>query len=210
MRYDYDEIEVTNTPLTSGEQGKVFVFALLMLPTLLAIVGILPAIFLIFGVVLLKKNKDFSAIETSVKLMRGYLWVGLLIAGGFTIYWASTYGTDAATYKYGDGGWMNEAAFYASATISVILIVYMILVNALYLSPLRNHKDWVEINGIFSSSTAESNQPMKGNDIKIIKGENLSSYSVADELIKWAQLKEDGHISEIEFNEARAKLLKKS
>jgi hypothetical protein len=33
---------------------------------------------------------------------------------------------------------------------------------------------------------------------------------VADELLKWAKLKEDGHITEAEFNEAREKLLKKS
>ena len=43
-----------------------------------------------------------------------------------------------------------------------------------------------------------------------IKGEKLKQYSVADELIKWAKLKEDGHISEEEFNEARKKLLKRA
>ena len=32
---------------------------------------------------------------------------------------------------------------------------------------------------------------------------------VGDELMKWAKLKEEGHISEDEFNEARAKLLKR-
>jgi len=41
----------------------------------------------------------------------------------------------------------------------------------------------------------------------IIKSENLKNYSVADELLKWAQLKEDGHITEEEFNEARRKIL---
>ena len=33
-------------------------------------------------------------------------------------------------------------------------------------------------------------------------------YSVADELMKWGKLKEEGHISEDEFNQAKAKLLK--
>ncbi len=46
------------------------------------------------------------------------------------------------------------------------------------------------------------------------KGETIvstqgSHNSVADELLKWAKLKEDGHISEEEFKEARDKLLKK-
>ena len=46
-------------------------------------------------------------------------------------------------------------------------------------------------------------------EVDIIKGEKLKQYSVADELMKWAKLKEEGHISEDEFNEARAKLLKR-
>ena len=49
---------------------------------------------------------------------------------------------------------------------------------------------------------------MKGNEIKIIKGENLRSYSVADELSKWAKLRDEGVISEQEFQEARNKILK--
>ncbi len=46
--------------------------------------------------------------------------------------------------------------------------------------------------------------------IDIIKSEKLKQYSVADELLKWAKLKEDGHITEEEFNEARKKILKRS
>ena len=38
-------------------------------------------------------------------------------------------------------------------------------------------------------------------EVDIIKGEKLKHYSVADELMKWAKLKEEGHISEDEFNE---------
>ena len=49
-----------------------------------------------------------------------------------------------------------------------------------------------------------------GSEVDIIKGEKLKQYSVADELIKWGKLKEDGHISEDEFNEAREKLLKRN
>jgi hypothetical protein len=38
--------------------------------------------------------------------------------------------------------------------------------------------------------------------------EKLKQFSVADELSKWAKLKEDGHITEEEFDEARKSLLK--
>ena len=44
-------------------------------------------------------------------------------------------------------------------------------------------------------------------EVSIIKGKNFKSYSVADELLKWAKLKEEGHITEGQFNEARNKLL---
>lgn len=50
--------------------------------------------------------------------------------------------------------------------------------------------------------------PLKS-EFEIIKTDNLKAYSVADELLKWAKLKGDGHISEQEFDDARKKLLKR-
>ena len=44
-------------------------------------------------------------------------------------------------------------------------------------------------------------------DSKIIKADKLKTYSVSDELLRWAKLKEDGHISDLEYEEARKKLL---
>jgi hypothetical protein len=205
MKSNNEDIGMTNSPLTSGEQAKVFIFALLMIPTLLVFAGILPAIFLAFGVFLLKKNKDFSAIETSVKLVVGYLWIGLILAGGTACYFGSTYGTEAATWY--DGDWKYDIEFFAFIGISVTIIVYMILIKSLYLSPLQSHRDWVTLNGIFSSTSAEAKQSVKVNEIKIIKGENLRSYSVADELSKWARLRDEGVVSEAEFQEARNKIL---
>lgn len=210
MKIDNEEISVQSSPLTSGEHAKIFIFTLLMIPTLPLFAGILPAIFLIFGVVLLKRNKDFSAIETSVKLVTGYLWLGLLISGGLTIYFGSTYFSEDAHryYEYiNESDWKYDGEFGASATISAIIIVYMALVKKLYLHPLRNHRDWVATNGIFSSSSENDKQSSKANDIKIIKGENLRSYSVADELSKWAKLRDEGVVSEQEFQEARNKIL---
>jgi len=44
---------------------------------------------------------------------------------------------------------------------------------------------------------------------KIIRTDNLKSYSVADELLKWTQLKDAGVVSEEEFQEARDKIMGK-
>jgi len=47
-------------------------------------------------------------------------------------------------------------------------------------------------------------------EVNIIKAEKFKQYSVSDELSKWAKLLEDGHITYHDFNEVRAKLLKRS
>lgn len=66
------------------------------------------------------------------------------------------------------------------------------------------------VNGIFSTKPKPATKTEVESELAIIKGEKLKQYSVADELIKWAKLKEDGHISEDDFNEARVKLLKRN
>ncbi|MCH7630025.1 MAG: SHOCT domain-containing protein [Proteobacteria bacterium] len=43
----------------------------------------------------------------------------------------------------------------------------------------------------------------------IVGRHGLTSYSVADELMKWNELRETGVVTEEEFGEARARLLKR-
>lgn len=50
----------------------------------------------------------------------------------------------------------------------------------------------------------------KTSDVNIVKSDNLKAYSVADELLKWAKLKEDGLVTEQQFEEARQKLLNRN
>ncbi len=102
--------------------------------------------------------------------------------------------------------------FYAA----IIACLFWIFVRELFINPLEFKRrmergieqriewgrKWVSVKGIFLSKLKSA-----GAEINIIKGEKLKQYSVADELLKWAKLKEDGHITEEEFNEARTKLL---
>ena len=83
---------MTNTPLSSTEQSKLLIFALLLLPSLFFIVGIIPAIFLIFGLVMMKKNSDFSHIETAARIYKGYVYIALIGSGLFALYFATTLG----------------------------------------------------------------------------------------------------------------------
>lgn len=76
--------------------------------------------------------------------------------------------------------------------------------NFLFVKPLKDHYAWVGSNGIFTKSAKVANE----HDVNIIKTEKLKAYSVADELQKWIQLRDEGHISEEEFQKAKEKILK--
>lgn len=102
---------------------------------------------------------------------------------------------------------MFELFFTLTFIFVVIPVIYLNAVQFLFYSPLKEHSDWVSVNGVFSTKKSLAKKVSAKPEMDIIKGEKLTQYSVADELIKWAKLKEDGYITEEEFNEARAKLL---
>jgi hypothetical protein len=83
----------------------------------------------------------------------------------------------------------------------------LFLLDKFFYKPLLAHKDWIEKNGIFSNEKKEGIRSTGPEDVNIIKGEKLKLYSVAEELLRWAKLKEDGHISEQEYQKAKDKLL---
>jgi len=188
---------IEDTPLASNDQAKLMIFALLLAPSVFFFVGIIPTIFLAFGIYMMKKNQDFSHIEVAYKNFRRLtFWLSI---GGF--FWSIAW-----FMKDGGGGsdWLVPIAF-----ISIPAFAYHLITDHLFYRPLKSHSLWVEKNGFFSAKIAPSLQTSPPKTLDIIQGEMLKHYSVADELLKWAKLKEDGHISEEEFNEARAKLLKK-
>ena len=105
---------------------------------------------------------------------------------------------------------ISELIISISLVLAGICVVYLILVKTLFLKPLTSHSEWVAVNGMFSAKAKSIQKTKSESEVDIIKGEKLKQYSVADELIKWGKLKEDGLISEDEFNEAREKLLKRN
>ena len=190
---------MSNTPLSSTDHSKILFFTLLMLPPTGFFVGILPSLFLLFGIFMMKKNSDFSHIETAVRNAKLYLYLIIVIAVCFALWFATTLGAADRYDRLTD-------QFISACIAVVIAFAYVIIIGKLFHSPLAQHHEWVAVNGIFS------NKPRKtpaNSEIDIIKGERMRSFSVADELIKWAKLKDDGHISEQEFNDARKKLLQR-
>ena len=192
-----------NQPLTSGDQGKLLIFSLLLLPSLVFLFGVIPAIFLAFGIYMMKKNQDFSSIDTAVKNFKGYTWLALIVCSLSSVYFGNKYFTAEHSYDY-------KWEFSISLVSVAISFAYLVVIQILFYTPLSKHSEWVSVNGIFSTKIKSVKIDGGESKVKIIDGENLKKYSVANELIKWASLKEDGHISEVEFNDAKAKLLNRS
>jgi len=265
---------VKNQPLNSSDHSKILIFSLLLAPSVVFGVGAIPALLLGFGVFMLKKNEDFSHIETAVKTSKVYITLLLTCCVLAVLYLGSSLfmdnlqrnklevialkeyalgsgnvrkhedGTFSVTEKdgyihylvdeqtarsygaytlakdksisepgstyfeniYGNG----KIKFIVSVILSGIALTYLILIKTLFLNPLKSHSEWIEKNGIFSSKSKSSISQIKTSDINIMKSEKLKQYSVADELLKWTKLKDGGHISEDEFNEAREKILKRN
>lgn len=197
---------MANQPLNSGDQGKLLIFTLLMAPSVVFLVGAIPAIFLAFGLFMMKKNQDFTNIEAAVKNFKGYTWLALIGCLISALYWTNVHFNGDQTSWYND----RSAEIGLSMTFAAIAFAYLVLVQVLFFNPLKSHSEWVAVNGIFSSKPKSAMQSSPEPEMDIIKGERLKQYSVADELIKWGKLKEDGYISEEEFNEARKKLLKRN
>lgn len=194
-----------NQPMSSGDQGKLLIFSLLMVPSIVFFVGVIPTIFLVFGIFMMKKNQDFTSIDTAVKNFKGYTWLALIGCILSSFYWGDKY------FAAGKDGWYYyDDEFYISLILTGIAFAYLIVVQVLFYIPLSSHREWVEVNGIFSTKSKSDRNSNIQSEVDIIKGEKLRQYSVADELTKWAKLKDDGHISEEEFNEARTKLLKRN
>jgi len=194
---------VSNQPLNSSDQSKILIFGLLMLPSIGFLVGVIPALFLAFGIFMMKKNEDFSHVTTAARNFRGYF---SLIFWGCVIFAAY-----CATTLNAENSWDRlDDELFASLIFAGICIAYLFFVKLLFINPLSDHSEWVELNGIFATKPKKPSDAVALGELDIIKGEKLKQYSVADELIKWAKLKEDGHISEEEFNDARKKLLKRA
>lgn len=191
-----------NKPFNSSDAGKLFVFGLISIPPIIFVVGIIPALFLLFGIFMLRKTGDFGHIETAARNYQIFCILVFLGVGSIAGYWI--------IYYLESESWIGDQylRYAALAAIgSLIPLIYIFLMQGLFLAPMRGNKEWIarKVSVFLGRSSSGS-----AGGIDIIKGERLRSFSVADELIKWAKLKNDGHITESEFADVRRKLLQRN
>ena len=88
--------------------------------------------------------------------------------------------------------------------------------NNLFYTPLKEHSEWVAVNGIFSTKPKSDTKSAIEPEVDIIKGEKLKTTkdkdiaaidSKADALLKWNDLLAKGAITQEEYDKAKRDLL---
>lgn len=205
--------KLTNTPLDGSDRIKIIVFFILLSGTI--IFGVIPILITLVGIYIMKKDNIFSPILKAQQYIKYYL---IILALGATIITSAVYYDDNTGYWHKDDMKKPEYIQKIKTQTGMILVGGFIatpiavaflhwLFGALLFKNLERHKDWVIENGIFADTTNEKSIISSAKDI--VKNINNQACNVAEELLKWNELKEKGIISEEEFNEAKIKIMNK-
>ncbi|MCB4766587.1 MAG: SHOCT domain-containing protein [Sulfurovum sp.] len=204
-------LNISNSPLTGGDRVKIIsFFAFLILPFMWLGGSVLIILIAVFALYIMRKDESFTPITNAKKYMKIYLVVVSLVIVSISsiIYY------DEKDYSYYSSGSYeriyNENVKEETAMVAIggliatpfLVGFFMFIFNSLFFRPLEKHKNWIVKNGIFSD---EKN--VKADSTNIVGRDNLSSYSVADEMLKWNDLLEKGLISKEEFKKAKNKLM---
>jgi len=205
-------LKSSDSPLTGGDRVKIIsFFAFLILPFAWLGGSVLIILIAIFALYIMKKDQSFTPIINAKKYMKAYL---IVVALFFTVIISIAYYQDKTSYWRMDDikdktayvqkiqmqtGMLAVAGLVATP---IAVSIFMFIFNSLFFRPLEEHKNWIIKNGVFSDE-----KDKKSNSTNIVGRDNLSSFSVADEMLKWNDLLEKGLITQEEFEKAKAKLL---
>ena len=217
-------LKLSDSPLSGGDRVKIIsFFAFLILPFAWFGGSVLIILIAIIALYIMKKDQSFTPIIKAKKYMKAYLIVvGLFftIIASIAYYQENDTITDYEKYnqekQYNPNvySWdykkhnpkveiqTGKVAVAGLIATPIAVAFFMFIFNSLFFRPLEEHKNWIVKNGVFSD---EKN--VKSDSTNIVGRDNLSSYSVADEMLKWNDLLEKGLISKEEFEKAKAKLL---
>lgn len=194
--------EMSSLPLSTGEQAKIILFFLIMIPLIAFFgLGLIFIVLFIFCTHLAKRNRSTATLEAAISSFR----VLLLVAVGIFILVAA-FGASLNDWPQ-NRAWYDKEMVVVSLFWAVIFFVYFLLTGYLFLKPVQRNRDWISQHGFFASRERKSGSVIQSGSPDIRKSEKLLSYSVADELIKWSKLKDQGHITLEEYQRAREKLL---
>ena len=224
----YNSLKLTYSPLTETNKAKIIGFFVVPLfpifffydeggnALLLGIPIMAIALFALHQVI---THYDFSPIERAKENMKLYLMgLGILATLMLAYTYYDSYHNIVDYAKYNQvkehnpnvNAWdyKKHAPYIEIKTGALIVagllitkiatLLLMSIFDRLFFRPLEEHKDWIAKNGIFSDKKDKS---------KIMGRDNLSSYSVADEILKWNNLLEKNVISKEEFDKIKTKIM---
>ncbi|WP_180165040.1 SHOCT domain-containing protein [Acinetobacter sp. YH12049] len=190
--------EITmNKPLESLEILKIITFMLFQLCVAMLIVGLIPGILILIAYWLMRREKDINVLNRFSNLINSYVnlvYLGILIWGGCIFFLEFRGGSENI-----DISWLFLVGFLVVLFL-VTTYFYEFLIEKFFFSVLLSHSEWVEQNGIFSYKKDHES-------LSVFKMEKLKSYSVADELLKWKKLRDEGLVTEEEYEIMKRKIL---
>ncbi|MEA1972399.1 MAG: SHOCT domain-containing protein [Candidatus Cloacimonadota bacterium] len=210
-------------PLSGGDRIKIVAFFLVLAGTIFF--GVIPVLIALAGIYIMKKDKSFSPVINSKKYIKAYLVVlalGAVAIASIAFYQENDTSTNYEEYykakKANPNDYISIYSFEEHnpkvkvqtamvAGVGLVLTpiavsLLMSLFGFLYFRPLEEHQEWIVNNGIFFDFKEDEDD-----STGIMGRDKLSSFSVADELIKWNDLLEKELISQEEFDKAKQKLL---
>ena len=177
-----------NLPLDGSDRTKIIAFfALLILPFMWLGGSVVVLLIVIFSIYIMKKDKKFEPILKAKEYIKIYLILVVVVLVLIGL----------ANLKY--DGWI---------LIIISLVAYPVLIKMfdfLFFEILTKHSKWILNNGIFADYKGEKSFIEKTTEkIQTIKQEPKN---LTDELLKWAELKEKGLITDEEFKKVKEKIL---
>lgn len=174
--------------MPTSDLVKIIIFSLLQIPYIYTLGwGVVPVLILILGFFLAKRDQKISTFNASIKWCKYYLYLTTVIICLYTLYlifFNQKYDTNA----------VFQDLIIPFVGCLLLPISYLLFLEHLYRRPIQNNP-----STLFVSTKRE--------ELSILKTENMKSYSVADELLKWKELKDQGLITEKEFDEMKKKII---
>ena len=213
-------LQSSDSPLSGGDRVKVIAFFAFLILPFGWFGGSSVIIFIaLFELYIMKKDQSFTPIINAKKWIKVYLVVLVLVMA--TITTALYYDEKAYDRVHVGTEWYDtkevyneninvETAMVAGAVLlatPIVVSFFMSIFNNLFFKPLEEHKNWILEHGIFADKPYEKSILDIATE-KLQSFQKPQSYSIADELLKWKALLDQGIITEEEFNTKKEKLLK--
>lgn len=191
----------SNLPLDGTERVMIIGFFVGLVATIFF--GIIPIIICLGLIFIIKKDKSIKSLESGKKIFLGYLIILGFILSISCFVVAQDYAEFSSSERY-----LRYARNYNILGLIVVplgaYLIYLIS-NILFFNIIKKHEEWIINNGIFADFKGEKSFIEKTTEkIQTIQKESTNT---ADELLKWAELKEKGLITDEEFQKAKEKIL---